>query len=58
VIEPLFTTKGNDGSGLGLAICKEIVEIEHDGEFRIENHPEGGVQASVYLPLKQGDENE
>ncbi len=58
VIEPLFTTKGAEGSGLGLAICKEIIEIEHDGEFRIENHPDRGVQVSIRLPLTEGAENE
>lgn len=59
VIEPLFTTKGEGGSGLGLAICKEIVEIEHNGEFRIENHPQGGVEVSLRLPVsQQEDENE
>lgn len=58
VIEPLFTTKGAEGSGLGLAICKEIIEIEHGGEFRIENFPAGGVQVSICLPLTEGDENE
>lgn len=58
VIEPLFTTKGAEGSGLGLAICKEIIEIEHGGEFKIENHPAGGVQVSICLPLTEGEENE
>jgi len=53
VIEPLFTTKGDGGSGLGLAICKEIVEIEHNGEFRIENHPQKGVVVKITVPLKQ-----
>jgi len=57
VMEPLFTTKGNDGSGLGLAICKEIIEIEHNGEFKIENHPETGVLVTLTLPLRPEDEN-
>jgi signal transduction histidine kinase len=58
VTEPLFTTKGSEGTGLGLAICKEIVEIEHGGEFKIENHPAGGAQVSICLPLTEGNENE
>jgi signal transduction histidine kinase len=57
VIEPLFTTKGNEGSGLGLAICKEIVEIEHNGEFKIENHPQKGVVVTMSVPLKKEEEN-
>jgi signal transduction histidine kinase len=53
VTEPLFTTKGSGGSGLGLAICKEIIEIEHTGEFLIENHPQGGVVVTLRLPTRQ-----
>jgi signal transduction histidine kinase len=53
VTEPLFTTKGAGGSGLGLAICKEIVEIEHGGEFLIENHTESGVVVTMRLPTRQ-----
>jgi len=58
VTEALFTTKGKDGSGLGLAICKEIIEIEHGGEFTIGNHPEGGVEVTIKIPLKQEDSDE
>ena len=50
VLEPLFTTKGSEGSGLGLAICKEIVEVEHQGYFKIENHPSGGVVVTLKIP--------
>lgn len=57
VIEPLFTTKGNEGSGLGLAICKEIIEIEHNGEFKIENHPQKGVVVTLTVPLRQEEED-
>ncbi len=53
VTEPLFTTKGSQGSGLGLAICKEIIEIEHGGEFQIGNHPQGGVIVTMRLPTRQ-----
>ncbi len=56
VTEPLFTTKGKDGSGLGLAICKEIIEIEHNGIFSIENHAQGGVIVTLTIPLTQEDE--
>ncbi len=52
VTEALFTTKGGDGSGLGLSICKEIVEIEHQGELIIQNHSKGGAEVIIRLPLK------
>ena len=55
VTEALFTTKGEKGSGLGLAICKEIIEIEHVGEFKIGNHPAGGVEICITLPTRQED---
>ena len=51
VTEALFTTKGKDGSGLGLSICKEIIEIEHGGEMRVQNHSKGGVEVTLILPL-------
>lgn len=53
VTQALFTTKGSMGSGLGLAICKEIIEIEHAGEFLIENHPQKGVVVTLRLPTRQ-----
>lgn len=56
VLEPLFTTKGSNGSGLGLAICREIVEIEHRGEFKIGNHPDGGVEVCMEFPKVQVEE--
>lgn len=53
VTEALFTTKGAKGSGLGLAICKEIIEIEHVGEFSVSNHPGGGAEIRIVLPSRQ-----
>ncbi len=40
------------GSGIGLAVCEEIV-TRHGGTLTIENHPEGGVLATVKLPITQ-----
>jgi signal transduction histidine kinase len=54
VTEALFTTKGSHGSGLGLSICKEIIEIEHGGEILIANHPKGGVEVTLRLPINDG----
>jgi signal transduction histidine kinase len=51
VFEPFYTTKRNgEGTGLGLAISLEIIQ-EHQGTIRAENHPEGGAQFHVCLPL-------
>ncbi len=49
VTEPLFSTKGEKGTGLGLAICKEIIEIEHRGSFKLKNHSNGGLVVEVKL---------
>src|SRR5512141_1974124 len=38
------------GTGLGLAIARNIV-LRHNGELTLSNHPEGGLQAHVVLPL-------
>ena len=38
------------GSGIGLAVCEEIV-TRHGGTLTIENAPDGGVLATVLLPV-------
>lgn len=43
--------RGSMGSGLGLAIIKRIVDM-HLGHISLTNHPDGGLQASVYLPVR------
>ncbi len=48
--EPLFTTKGSEGSGLGLSICKEIVEIDHQGQFFINNAEQSGAIVTIKIP--------
>ncbi|MBV7317301.1 two-component system sensor histidine kinase EnvZ [Shewanella sp. NIFS-20-20] len=40
------------GSGLGLAIIKRIIDI-HNGRVQLSNRPQGGLQASIHLPLVQ-----
>lgn len=52
VMNPFFTTKGQQGTGLGLAICKEIIESEHQGEFLLANHPSKGLEVIIRLPEK------
>lgn len=49
--EPLQSTK-SDGLGMGLAISWNIVQ-RHQGQLSLRNHPDGGAQALVRLPLEQ-----
>ena len=39
-----------NGSGLGLAIVERAARL-HSGEFRLESRPEGGLRATLVLPL-------
>jgi two-component system, NtrC family, sensor kinase len=57
VTEPFFTTKGDQGTGLGLSICKEIVEIEHRGQFTVRNHPMKGAEMVIRIPITSRDED-
>ena len=50
VWEPFYTTKGKQGTGLGLPICREIVEVDHQGEFQLVNHGVKGLEAIIRLP--------
>lgn len=43
--------RGSVGSGLGLAIIKRIVGL-HEGAIELYNHPDGGLVATVTLPIK------
>jgi signal transduction histidine kinase len=54
VFEPFFSTK-TSGSGLGLALVKRIAE-DHGGGVSLEDAPEGGTRAVLWLPLQaRGD---
>ncbi|PKH86468.1 sensor histidine kinase [Colwellia sp. Bg11-28] len=46
---PYYSTKA-DGSGIGLSICREISD-GHQGQITLNNHPKGGLQVDVHLPL-------
>ncbi|HEY0267889.1 MAG TPA: ATP-binding protein, partial [Methyloradius sp.] len=49
--ERLDTARGNEGgSGLGLAIANRIARL-HKGELTLKNRPEGGLEASLILPI-------
>lgn len=54
VMEPFFTTKPvGKGTGLGLSISHGIIE-EHSGTMRVRNHPEGGAEFEIVLPIVGG----
>lgn len=42
---------GQQGAGLGLAIVQRIVAL-HDGRIELGNHPEGGLEVKIRLPLE------
>jgi two-component system osmolarity sensor histidine kinase EnvZ len=46
------SARTSQGSGLGLAIVARIVKMHH-GRLEIRNHPEGGLVATITLPLNR-----
>jgi nitrogen fixation/metabolism regulation signal transduction histidine kinase len=46
---PYYSTKA-EGSGIGLSVCREVIDA-HQGQIILNNHPEGGLQVSLHLPL-------
>lgn len=52
IFDPFFTTKPvGKGTGLGLYISYGLATEQCDGQLSVENHPEGGAQFSLQLPL-------
>ncbi|MDD5265584.1 MAG: ATP-binding protein [Methylococcales bacterium] len=53
IFEPFFRGGGGtqSGFGLGLAIARRAVEV-HGGSIIARNHPEGGLQIEMVLPVE------
>ncbi len=49
LFEP-YVTGRDAGTGLGLAIVQKIIQ-EHSGQIKLQNHPEGGAQIEISIPL-------
>lgn len=50
VLEPYFTTKGEQGSGLGLPMVNALVE-QHRGRLDIDSEPGRGTRITVVIPV-------
>ncbi len=44
--------RSGQGAGLGLAIVQRIVAL-HDGCIELDNHPQGGLEVKIWLPLEK-----
>ena len=59
VFEPFYRTEASrnretGGTGLGLAITRNLLHVQR-GSVTLDNHPEGGLAATVILPRKPRD---
>jgi two-component system sensor histidine kinase HupT/HoxJ len=53
IFEPFFTTKKlGEGTGLGLYVSYGLAE-ELGGELEVRNHPDGGAEFTLLLPLRE-----
>jgi len=57
VFEPFYTTKSaGQGLGLGLSISHRIIE-SMGGELKVDNHPNGGAEFTICLPIAPSPDN-
>lgn len=55
VFEPFYRVESSrsrhtGGTGLGLTIARNIA-VQHGGDIRLRNHPDGGLEATLELPI-------
>lgn len=50
--KPFFTSKNEQGMGLGVYLTQTTL-ARYDGQLSLNNHNEGGVLASLHLPLNK-----
>ncbi|WP_341503660.1 HAMP domain-containing sensor histidine kinase [Gallaecimonas sp. GXIMD4217] len=55
LFQPHITTKA-EGAGMGLYIAQRLARLHYGGDISLANHPDGGCQACLILPLE--DDNE
>lgn len=55
IFEPFFTTK-EKGTGLGLSVSYGIVK-NYGGDLKFTSSPGKGATASIFLPVKKGEDN-
>ncbi len=52
IFDPFYTTKPpGEGTGLGLSVSYSIAK-HHGGELSVRNHPEGGAEFTLELPVE------
>jgi signal transduction histidine kinase len=51
ILEPLFTTKGNQGTGLGVSTVYAFTQ-RHDGRLEIESEPGHGASFKMWFPAR------
>jgi len=51
ILEPLFTTKGNQGTGLGMSIVSAFTQ-RHGGRLEIQSEPGQGASFKMWFPSR------
>lgn len=52
--DAFYTTRPGKGTGLGLPLVRQIIAL-NGGDVTLHNHVEGGVEATILIPLTRAD---